>query len=116
MATDLVTLTIPYKSVFSIPVTLKRDGATITFSGTLLFMVKKNETDDDSAAIISKTLTIANTNGSPYHALLSLTLTDTSKTPGIYSYGFKTGESGVWLPTETGKCEITEVVVQGQTA
>lgn len=98
------------------PVILKRDGAAITFNGTLLFMVKESKDDPDASAIISKTLTILHTSGSPYHAMLSLTLTDTSHPLGKYFFGFKTGDSGVWLPSKTDTLEITDVIVQGQTA
>lgn len=110
-----VTLTIPYKSVFTIPIILKTNGEPIDFTGTLLFMVKRDQTDDDADAIISKTLTIINTDGEPYHALLSFTLDDTSHDLGKYFYGFKTGETGVWLPTKTEVAEITNAIVQGQT-
>jgi hypothetical protein len=109
-------LTIPYKSVFSIPIILKRDGAPIIFNGTLLFMVKGSKSDPDTEAIISKNLTIINTDGNPYHAMLSFNLTDTSHDVGKYFFGFKTGDTGVWLPTVTDVAEITDSIVQGQTA
>lgn len=79
-------------------------------------MVKKSKNDPDADAIISKSLTIVNTNGDPYHALLPFTLDDTSHAEGEYYYGFKTGDTGVWLPTETEVALITNSIVQGETA
>jgi hypothetical protein len=111
-----VSLVVPYKSVFSTPIILTdEDDTAITFNGTLLFMVKKNETDLDVDAIIKKSLTIIHTNGDPYHALLSFDLVDTSHARGKYWFGFKTGESGEWLPSETDTLEINGGLVQGQT-
>jgi hypothetical protein len=41
-----ISLTIPYKAVFSVPIVLKRGGTIIPDqSGSLLFMVKPNEDD-----------------------------------------------------------------------
>lgn len=107
---------IPFGSAFSVPVILKTNGEPITFSGTLLFMVKKSLDDADEDAIISKTLTIVNTDGDPYHALITFTTDDTTNPIGKYWYGFKTGETGEWLPTKNDVAEITKVVIQGQTA
>lgn len=105
---------VAYKSVFSMPVILQTAGVPITFNGTLLFMVKKNKSDPDSAAIIKKNLTIENTDGDPYHATIDFTLADTSYAVGEYFCGFKTGENGEWLPTSTSTFEIVDVIVQGQ--
>lgn len=110
------TLQIPYNAIYDIPVILKRDNLPIEYDGTLLFMVKANKNDPDAAAIISKTLTIINTDGDPYHALISLDEDDTGHEQGKYFFGFKTGETGVWLPTKTETLEITNAIVQGQTA
>lgn len=109
-------LVIPYKSVFSLPIILKRDGEVITYSNDLLFMVKESLSDSDEDAIISKTLEIVNEDGDPYHALIEFDLVDTSNDVGKYFYGFKTEVGTDWLPTSTGVAEIIEVIVQGQTA
>ena len=110
------TLQIPYKAIFSIPIILKTNGQPIEFDGTLLFMIKENKTDPDADAIISKTLTIVNTDGDPYHALINLTETDTTQDLGTYFFGFKTGDNGTWLPTKTDTIEFVDAIVQGQTA
>jgi hypothetical protein len=112
-----ISLTIPYKAVFSVPIVLKRGGVIIPDqSGSLLFMVKPNEDDSDDDAIISKTLTLAHADGDPYHYLIEFDLDDTSHDVGNYFYGFKTHEGSDWLPTSTGMLEIKQVIVQGQTA
>jgi hypothetical protein len=108
------TLEIPYKSVFSVPIILKKDGQPLEFDGVLLFMVKEQKQDPDSDAIIKKDLTILHTNGDPYHAMLTFDLDDTDNPIGKYWYGFKTGDAGVWLPTKDSRCEITNAIVQGK--
>lgn len=107
---------LPHKSIFSQPIILKRDKETIEYDGILLFMVKPNKTDPDEEAIISKTIEIIHTNGDPYHGILEFTLEDTSHPEGKYFFGFKTGIDGEWLPTKTSVLEITNAIVQGQTA
>lgn len=106
-------LKIPYKSEFSLPIILKRDGAIITATGDLLFMIKESIDTPDADAIISKTLTLAHANGDPYHYIIDFDLTDTSNEVGKYFFGFKTTLNGDWLPTTTGIAEITSVIVQG---
>ncbi len=109
-------LVIPYKSVFSVPIILKQNNVAITYNDDLLFMVKESFDDPDASAIISKTLTIVNPDGDPYHAEIDFDLTDTSHPIGRYVFGFKTHLNGDWLPTNSGIAEITHVIVQGQTA
>lgn len=110
------TLKLPYKSEFSQPVILKRDGVIITASSSLLFMVKTSIAAPDDDAIISKTLTLAHADGDPYHYLIEFDTTDTGHDVGKYVFGFKTELNGDWLPSTTGVAEITSVVVQGETA
>lgn len=78
-------------------------------------MVKRKKSDPDTDAVIKKNLTIVHADGNPYHAMLSFTLTDTDLPLGTYYFGFKTGDTGVWLPTVTETLEITDAIVQGQT-
>lgn len=108
---------IPFGSTAEIPVTLNdAAGVPITFTGSLYIMVKADLEDLDSAAIIDKEIEIVNTDGDPYHGILSLTVEDTSHPVNKYFFDLKTNNGTSWLSSDVNYFEITRVVRQGNPA
>ena len=106
---------LPRGSTLDLPITLTDDDdEIITFTGRLWFMVKASECEDDDDAIISKEITIDNTDGTPYHGILNLTLEDSNNDLGNnYIYDFKTKVGTDWKPSTAGLFKITNTVRHG---
>lgn len=106
---------LPRGSTLDLPLQLTdAAGAPITFAGRLWFMVKESECDADEDAIIDKEITIDNTDGTPYHGILHLTLEDSGHAVTDYKYDLKTKVgSGDWKSADMGIFKITNTIRHG---
>ena len=77
---------VAYKTTRTRQIRVKQDGAYVDITGwTVFFTAKSKMTDPDASAVISKTIT-THTDAENGETEITLTLTDTTLTPGSYYY------------------------------